>query len=184
MAASLKQDSPVSPVAPPIDQRFKPDLVNKIEVGNNSEINGVVKMPGKDAIITVSSDRYTPLRHWLLYSLLTLPVSLTDLSACGCLGTLASTGQVCATTWAVQRQPFISTKSPGGSLSVSTPGLLSNLRSVRLASQYNYVKRKSLSECRICSCQKIATGWTMSKITTLTHKGSRASTTRRPKSGS
>ena len=78
MAASLKQDSPVSPVAPPIDQRFKPDLVNKIEVSNNSEINGVVKMPGKDAIITVSSDRYTPLlRPWLLYSLLTLSVSLS-----------------------------------------------------------------------------------------------------------
>jgi len=64
MAASLKQDSPVSPVAPPIDQRFKPDLVNKIEVGNNSEINGVVKMPGKDAIITVSSDR--SVRVWML----------------------------------------------------------------------------------------------------------------------
>ena len=57
MAASLRQDSPDSPVAPPIDQRFKPDLVNKIEMGNNSDINGVVKIKGKDAIITVSSDR-------------------------------------------------------------------------------------------------------------------------------
>ena len=89
MAASLKQDSPVSPVAPPIDQRFKPDLVNKIEVGNNSEINGVVKMPGKDAIITVSSDRYTSQLMYLValrrsYSLLTLLDSLTDQFVCGC----------------------------------------------------------------------------------------------------
>ena len=82
MAASLKQDSPVSPVAPPIDQRFKPDLVNKIEVSNNSEINGVVKMPGKDAIITVSSDRYTPLLTSLVALLFAHPprLSLSDRS--------------------------------------------------------------------------------------------------------
>ena len=45
MAASLRQDSPVSPShQPTFDQRFKPDLVNKIEVSNSGDVNGVVKI--------------------------------------------------------------------------------------------------------------------------------------------
>jgi len=65
MAAQVHQhqDSPTGP-APPLDDRCKPELVNKIEMANSGDINGVVKIPGKDAIITVSSDR--SVRVWML----------------------------------------------------------------------------------------------------------------------
>ena len=41
----------------------RPELVNKIEA-QTGEINGIVQMPGKDAILSVSSDR--SVRVWLL----------------------------------------------------------------------------------------------------------------------
>ena len=41
----------------------RPELVNKIDA-STGEVNGIIQMPGKDAILSISSDR--SVRVWLL----------------------------------------------------------------------------------------------------------------------
>ena len=54
---------PVNRSSNSLQGSVRPELINKIDA-STGEVNGIVQMPGKDAILSISSDR--SVRVWLL----------------------------------------------------------------------------------------------------------------------